>query len=271
MEDLYSRNPARDVENFAVDVLREWIGDQGTVTNTASGNGPDFRVDYADGRLGLGEVAWHEDPKIREMWSRTFKHSRHQQIDLRPGSGQWSVALVRGAKIKHLYATLPDLVAALLGQGCLWLDVDNHSRGTLVEAARRLGIEHISQVSADEPSTAIFFMPSSGGTVPLDPNVICDWIEAVIADHDYLDMTAKLTPLAADERHIFIMSGSRTPFGVQERLRSLVDSRPTRRPHLPPGISHVWVVSQFGEGSTGLWSTDLGWGAVPSPASAPDN
>jgi len=60
---LYRRNPARDVEAFAITVLRCWMGDRGTVEDMSSGHGPDFTLAYSDGRRGLPMVFGHGTSK----------------------------------------------------------------------------------------------------------------------------------------------------------------------------------------------------------------
>lgn len=41
-----------------------------------------------------------------------------------------------------------------------------------------------------------------------------------------------------EERHVFIMSGSQTPFGVNERLSRISLVLPRRAPIVPSGITH---------------------------------
>lgn len=267
---LYRRNPARDIERFAVSVVRAWLDDRGMVEDTSARHDPDFRLSYEDGRIGWGEVGWHEDPELRAMWSLTFRKENHQQIDLPPGSGLWAVSLVKGASIRGLYRELPGLIARLVNQGQNRLEiVGNWPRSDLAETARCLGIEYIDKSRAS-PDAAIFFMPGSGGTVPTDPNVIVDWVSAVLADNDYADTTKKLLDREADERHVFLMSGSRTDFGVDERLRRISEGVPSRPPTVPDGITHVWVVSQFGAAPAGLWTRERGWLLIPLPPDAAD-
>lgn len=271
VSDLYRRNPARDIERFAVRVVRAWLGDRGVVEDTSAGHEPDFQLSYADGRKGWGEVGWHEDPELRAMWSLTFRQEHHQQIDLPAGSGLWAVSLVKGASIKGLYKELPGLIAGLVRQGQTRLEiVGNWPRSDLSDTARRLGIEYIDK-SGDSSDVAMFFMPGSGGTVPTDPNVIADWVSTVLADKDFADTTRKLVDREADERHVFLMSGSRTDFGVDERLRRLSEGVPSRPPSVPDGISHVWVVSQFGAAPAGLWIRGRGWFLIPLPPDESDS
>jgi hypothetical protein len=134
---------------------------------------------------------------------------------------------------------------------------------TLADRARSLGITYISRVEGSESPVAIFFMPHSGGAVPTDANGIVEWIDAVLADSDYQDTTQKLLKHEADERHVFLMTGSATPFGVQELLWRASVALPTRAPVVPNGITHVWATPQFGRTDVGtvLWSPQ-GWAFV---------
>jgi hypothetical protein len=40
--DIYRRNPARDVERYAIEVVTRWVGDRGQVHDTSAGPYPDF-------------------------------------------------------------------------------------------------------------------------------------------------------------------------------------------------------------------------------------
>ena len=264
-DDIYHRNPARDIESFAVSVVSAWVGERGVVEDTSEGAGPDFHICYSDGRSGWGEVGWHEDEQMRAMWSNTFKHDRHQQIDLPPGVGQWVVELVKGANIKRLYKELPAFLSTLTEESMHYLSIEGSwPRGEPADTARRLGVDYANLI-AQGPDVAVFFMPGTGGTVPTDPDIVADWVTDVLADPDYADTTGKLVVLEADERHVFLMSGSRTSFGTGERLRRLAEGLPARAPTVPTGITHVWVISQFGDGPGGLWARDESWSWVALP------
>lgn len=264
--DNAARNPARQIETLAAAMVGDWVGTAGTVVNTGSGHGPDFRIDYSDGRLGWGEVGWHEDPAEQAMWAETFRRDRHQIIELPGGRGHWSLSLRRGAHIGRLFDEVPTFIDRLLKSGQLYLEVvEDWPRTPEADEARRLGIEHIERVNTNEPALAVYFMPGSGGMVPEDPDVIVDWIEGVLGDPNYRDTTTKLLRLECAERHVFLMSGSRTDFGADERLRRIDAALPRRPPHLPSGITHVWAVSRFGSAGAALWSSVTGWMVVPAP------
>ena len=269
--DPYRNNPARYIEDYAVKAVRSWAGSSASVNNIGqgTGGGPDFEIVYNDGRTAIGEVGWHQDREIQQMWAEAHKRPETQQVRLSPGAGQWMVSLSRGASIKRLYAQLPSLVDELLNQGQTELLIQGAwPLGPVADSARLLGIQDMSLVKNVGPDRAIFFMPGSGGAIPPDPNVIATWVDEVVADPRYLDMTAKLLDLKADERHIFIMSGSLTSFGVEERLGRLDQVLPTISPVVPEGITHVWVASRFKfseDSSLGLWSVGRGWVKVPRP------
>ena len=261
-EGLYRRNPARDAEAFAVALVRSWVGDRATVEDTSPGHGPDFHILYRDGRSAWGEVAWYEDHQMREMWSNAFRHDKHQQIDLPIGVGHWIVELVKGASIKRLYEELPVFLSSLAARGVGRLSITGPwPRGEPADTARSLGVDYVDLIDKT-PDVAVFFMPPGGGTVPTDPDVVATWVSGVLADPDYQDTTNKLLALDADERHVFLVAGSRTDFGVDERLRRLALAVPRRAPVVPAGITHVWVVSQFGDGPAGLWTAETGWSTV---------
>jgi hypothetical protein len=263
--DPYRRNPARDLEKLAVSVVTAWVGETGVVTDTSSGGGPDFEIAYFDDRTAVGEVGWHEDPEIQAMWANTFRQEFHQTVELAPGRGTWSLQLVRGANIKALHQELPALIDAMIEGSCFSLKVTgNWPRGPVADCARRLGISYLTRHDESDSSRAIYFMPGDGGTVPAEPNVVAEWIESVLCDPAYADTTAKLLAVDPDERHVFLMSGSATPFGAGERLRQISEGLPTRGLNVPSGITHVWALSRFGPASVALW-THHGWSAVPVP------
>lgn len=164
---------------------------------------------------------------------------------------------------------VPDFIASLAAAGYFDLSVyDDSPRDEPADTARRLGIEHIARLGEDEPSAATFLFGQSGGMVPTEPNLVTEWVEEVLAHRDYADTTAKLLRHEADERHVFLMSGGRTDFGVHELLRHLGQALPTRRPRVPLGITHVWVVPEFGERTApcGMCAIKEGWTAQPLPA-----
>lgn len=257
--------PQRIAELVAVATVRHWVGEAGTVIDLGHGHGPDFRIDYHDGRTALGEVGWDEDPQIAAMWSAIFRRPNHQVVELPASSGQWGVSLAKGANIKRLYEQLPRLIEGLLASRTTSLDiVGAYPRGALPDQVRELGIRHLAQISTDGPDRAVFFAPSDGGVVPTDLNLIVAWLDTLLADPHYADASGKLLPLAADERHVFFFAGSRTDFGVHELLRSVGPATlPARAPQPPRGITHLWGMGTSGGAGAAMWAAGS-WVCVPA-------
>jgi hypothetical protein len=254
-------NPARELEKVAIGIVRRHVGDRGVVLDLSSGHEPDFRIDYRDGRCAIGEVGWHEDQHWRAIWEATLKRGEIPQVvELPTGSGLWSVGLTLDARIWRIYKQLPQLIVDLVGSGASNLDIyETWPPGDFADRARDLGIKHLSQVEGDS-DRAIFFPPGSGGVVPTDPDAITDWLDTVlVSDVAYRDTTRKVLERAADERHVFLLAGSATPWGVEERLRRLDVSLPSRAPSVPSNITHVWAVSSFRTRLGVLWERNRGW------------
>ena len=83
-------------------VVTAWVGARGRVTDLSAGHEPDFRIDYADGRLGLGEVTTHKHPTIEAMWAMAHRSGQPQMIDLPSGLGTWSAQLALSANNPRL-------------------------------------------------------------------------------------------------------------------------------------------------------------------------
>jgi hypothetical protein len=91
------------------------------------------------------------------------------------------------------------------------------------------------------------------------------WIDSVLTDPTYADMSAKLQPFNVQERHVFIWSGGFTPIEADDRLRRAVEALPENNPNVPAGITHVWALSQYGPSAALLWSGGQ-WTVVPMPS-----
>lgn len=270
----YRRNPARDVEQYAIGVVRAWVGNAGTVVDQSATGKADFWIDYRDGRCGVGEVGWHADPVIQAMWGNMFRRDEHQVVRLPNGQGQWGVRLDRTARIKPLDEAVRRLATTANDRGVDRVDRDYlRPDDPLLAAMLHAGIEYMlkSPGDNDTDSYAIFFVPSVGDSatpLPASPEVVVDWVDHILTvDPAYADLTTKLSAVPdVDERHVFLMSGSATPPGVDHRLQRLAAQLPERPPAVPAGISHVWVASQWrlpGHGGCALWTAAAGWTLIP--------
>ncbi|HLX77433.1 MAG TPA: hypothetical protein VKR27_00990, partial [Acidimicrobiales bacterium] len=241
-------NHARDAEKFAFSVVTGWVGTRGTVVDRSATPEPDFRIEYSDRRLGLGEVTTHTDPTVQAMWSNAFRSGQPQIVDLAPGTGTWSVSLRPGARINGLRREAQTFIDMLRSQGLVGLEVyEQWPRGEPADTARKLGIEHVASFEGDDDAgVCYYFMPSGGGSYGGDPDAITEWVEQLLSSEGYLDVTEKLLARDADERHVFLMADSATSFGAAHALRELDRALPRRAPKVRDGITHVWAVPRFG-------------------------
>ena len=236
-------NVGHDAERFAATVVRSWVGARGTVTDLGDTPEPDFRIDYADGQLGIGEVTTHTDPAIEAMWSAAFESGQPQQINLPTGLGTWVAGLVAGANIKRLTREVGVLIESVKAQGIERLTIYyKWPRGEPYDTARWLGIDYLQSHPSGSEDVLIYFMPSSGGSYDGDPDVVTDWIEDVLSSEHYRDVTQKLLDRnEADERHGFVVANSASSFAPAQAMTQLDQALPGRAPQLPDGITHAWA------------------------------
>jgi len=249
------------------------VGEAGTVcySGEGTGGGLDFTISYFDGRCGVGEVVWHEDAKIQEMRQVLAREEQDGPIALPAGLGSWIVHLARGARIKDLAEPVRQFILGLDGAAIDDISLFAHDASPEHEAQMSsLGLTGIRQFSGIEPAAAYLMVPDcTGGAVP-DADSIVEWIEEVLGHDAYLDVTKKLLEDDADERHAFVVAGSRTPLGPFLRLANGSDMCPARGPRVPSGITDIWCTSTFGVAPALHWSGSKGWQEVPrQPVSTP--
>lgn len=255
-----NNNPARAMEVAAAQHVSDWVGDTGSVTDTGEGHDPDFYIEYKDGRVGWGEVGWHEERKIRALHREIEKADR---VSLPTGSGEWMVHLLPDALVKELQRSLPGFIQQMINHGLSELSpfVDDESPQTIHDEAERLQIEAATRTSTNE-DVAHMLSPGFGGALSSDANTIVDWIEGMLADPLYADTTQKLLKRHADERHVFLFAGSLTPEGATRLMVTPLKEQPSRAPTVPAGITHVWAIAPFGIGNLLTWNANDGWTAL---------
>lgn len=242
------------------------IGDAGTVDYTGAGTGPglDFKISYQDGRSGVGEIVWHEDSELQEMKQVLARLEYDGPIALPPGLGCWIVHLVRGARIKDLPARVTEFILRLEALGIsdvsvIARDIPPRLRAEMVN----LGLNGLRCFRGMKPSAAYLMVPDVTAGIVAGAESIVEWVEAVLNHDDYRDVARKLLAIEVDERHAFVVAGSRTPLGPYLRLANGNDMCPERDPHLPRGITDVWCTSTFGVAPALHWSREGGWREAP--------
>ena len=88
------------------------------------------------------------------------------------------------------------------------------------------------------------------------------WVRDFLLDPRQSDVLDKLERSGASERHAFILvpGFSIAPFEVVDMLwRDEDELVPTRSPHLPEQVTHVWLMAFWTVGSGLRWSPERGW------------
>ena len=94
------RKRSDEPAQFAVRLVRSTVGNHGRVVHQSAGHLPDFRIDYNDGRVAIGEVAAHVDPAVQSLWAEAAKHDH--LCALQAGLGIWRVWLSKDASVKRV-------------------------------------------------------------------------------------------------------------------------------------------------------------------------
>jgi hypothetical protein len=264
------------VEQVAVEVIGRWLGSRGRLIDQSATGLPDFTIDYADGRTAVGEVSWHADPQIEQMWGEALRRDTPQEIPLDPGQGTWGTQLVGAPNITRLYTELPTLIARLNAANIDRIEpatipnawrLRNPQLSRLAEKAAALGISYLSKAGSDVgPGHVTFFPPFQPAHEVGVPDDLPGWIEDVLAQPRYADVSRNLLDVTADERHIFVMAGSATPAQVETRLQRLTEPLTCRPPALPAGVTHIWLNSRYLDPRyghvTAFWSVQSGWRVI---------
>lgn len=263
MHPLKKVKPARQVELVAVDILRSWVGTKGQVEDMGLGHEPDFKIEYLDGRTGIGEVGWHVDPRRASGWAALTRRKQHHVFDLPEDYGVWIASLQVGTNLNRLEESLPALIQQMNEKSVGKLTVDpRHPFGELQLLASALGITHLSLTNEKGRNYVFYNFEGVSGFVPDDANLIVDWIEGVLASDDFRDSWQKLLSYKRDEKHVFIMSGSRTEVGIRELLWQAAKNLPTRAPVLPGELTHIWVIGERPGSSPLFWCRATGWSTL---------
>ena len=158
---------SHDSEVWCCRVVADRVGTAGVVRHTGDGPDVDFRIDYSDGRLGVGEVGLAVNQAQEQQWARILKEESPQRVDLTTGSGQWAVGLAsHSVRIDEFIRGIQPLINAFNLAGRSGFERDEiwlRGSDANVRAAHDLGLAYASRVDSGDPSFCIFFAPGGGG------------------------------------------------------------------------------------------------------------
>ena len=235
-------NPSRYAEEVAVEFVKRIVGSLGSVIHVGESHGPDFRIQYHDGRRGIGEVKLDMDPGRRAAWVALTSRELPQRIRLAPKSGAWSVSTTPDPYVRLLDQELPHLVAELIKLELPMLDEYTWPRPSLFEECLKAGVTRLTLIDKSGIDEAVIFPQGWSGMVPLDANSAVPWIESFFApEHRYQKSWMRLQEAPDTEKHAFIWISDASPNDLQMRVSFHPETAPTLMPRLPQWLTHLWI------------------------------
>lgn len=260
--------PAGYDENRAMELVKQWVGPAGNVRAAGEANGPDFWIEYNDGRRGAVEVKSAVSPVIGGA-SRTLPNPhRHEEIPLPEGSGLWSLRLASGVETEPSEEEITSFIFELISAEIRELYLENKSPRTIFEArAMDLGLRHIYLLDPVKRDSAMVAHVSGKEGMLANSELINTWIDGYFNSDFSHRGTSSLAHIDADEKHLFLVASPKIRFGYGHFSIELPTELPTSHPNVPEHISHLWVhgPSSSPEGvgrSAALYERSQGWSSV---------
>src|SRR4029078_4004542 len=136
-------------------------------------------------------VTWHADRSLRRMQHALDRYGR--SCPLGPGLGLWRVWMPTSARIKDIRQVLPRLIGQFDAANELQVEIQpDWPREERHDEARRFGIAMIYKSPSPGRDLVYFSEGPTGGLLPDDPDLIVDWLDEVVSDPEYADLTEKL-------------------------------------------------------------------------------
>jgi hypothetical protein len=164
--------------------------------------------------------------------------------------GDWDIRHTPSARIKVIEKRLGPLLRKLEDRGLRRFSlhyVPGWRDESLLEELESLGVESGSCVRLPGTGKVSLTMTGIGGGVHSQDTAVPRWVGQFLRDPAQEDVLLKLQRSGAAEQHAFIivyLGGASWP--VDYYLTGELDQLPTEAPNLPPPVTGVWIVGQFG-------------------------
>ena len=250
---------SREIELEAVGRIQRHYSDEYTVRDLGNGDKYDFEIHHLEkGLVGIGEVAWLEDPIKKSAWTALLKQEEHHIIPLKAGQGFWSMSIKHTGNINKITKLLPNLITLLLEANETERQIyETWPRDEISNSLRDLGIEYLRKV--DDPSyykdQCFFLLEGSGGLIPDTLEPLADFILGLL-NTTYSDCLKKLDIPGDLERHLYFRMGSYLPFNLTDPLGFHNPEPKIGLFDFPLGISHIWLIGSNDNYRNVLWSNN---------------
>ncbi|MEO6857684.1 MAG: hypothetical protein ABI323_03745 [Solirubrobacteraceae bacterium] len=237
------------------------------VTTHDDGSRPsmyDLSIQLPDGEVGAVEVTMAADREAVQLSRLVNQEKRWIEPML---EAAWHVSALPQASGKRLFAELPQLLAEMEERGASPFISIEHDQGNpdpWMKRAFELRLESVNRSDTTDYPGAIYISVEGrelAGYVPQTGDAVAEWIGDFLAGEERADIRKKLGLADARERHAFVWVPlfHTAPWAVLGALTASPVPLPTKPPQLPKEVTHVWVMSTWGERSGLRWSRTAGW------------
>lgn len=253
-----------DFEYAAGRVIARYTGELVVlVDDGCSDSMVDLRIEYVDGRVGVGEVVLDLD----EDWAATYAAVRKRGFKIGGASltRQWFLWLDRRCNLKRVEAEVATVLRGL--EEADWpmgLRLETRSSGLVstthrgsVAALARLGVR--SAASHEANPAGIQLVPQGTGGFPETWDAFDAELTRLLHAETLSDVRWKLDRTLAAERHLFLGTTFSSSWALNFGLREERDELPPEPPHLPSQVTHLWLWCTYPPSRVLGWFPDRGW------------
>ncbi|QWZ07814.1 hypothetical protein KRR39_20880 [Nocardioides panacis] len=256
--------PYGDVEMKAARIIERATGAQVVLQDDNVGPPkPDLRLEYGDGRRGIGEVVTVTDP-ARAAETMAFAHGG---LDIVDDNLRWQWWITAPARVDRrrlrevLVPVLADMEVAGERPPALG-PINMATAGPGVLRLLDLGVTEVAanDRAGDQAGHVRWQPEGAGGTLEVDIEAFHVWLAAFLAKPLAQSKLNKLAGVPGEiERHLFVGVSWSAPWPVVRLLDREVDALPFREPALPESASHLWVWGCELPGRALAWWPECGW------------
>lgn len=206
----------------------------------------DLRVGPADAPELAVECVGAVDPIWTETWN-VGPARGPLELALK---GDWSIKLTPGARINATRQRVEPSLRELEDRGLNNVRVNYELKRhypALFDQLESLNIKHAFCFRPQGSGKVHLGITGIGGGVNSTGGALPEWVGAFLRDPAQGDVLSKLQRSGAADRHAFLLiSFAGVPWQVWSYVTGDINQLPSEAPDLPPAVTGVWLVSQFG-------------------------
>jgi hypothetical protein len=235
-------------EEWARRILEKKLKRDVVINDDGSKDGMyDLRVGPADAPEMAVECVAAVDPIFTETWNLgPAKGPLELTLE-----GDWSITLTPSARVNVIKQRVEPLLRELEDQGLHNVSVNHalkQNDSALFEELSSLEVTRADCFRLPGTGKVHLLMSGIGGAVDSQGAAVPRWVGEFLRDSDRQDVLRKLQRSGATDRQAFVfVTFGGSPWPVQYYLMTELDQIPAEAPDLPPPVTGVWVVSQFGQ------------------------